>query len=283
MNASGQLANTGTRWTAATGLTALGWLPNSASCAAAAVSRDSSVICGICFGGSGPGANYGRIFRWTAASGMTEPAPVPTGYDGWQASRISADGSVLTGRAIYSDGTHSRMMRWTAGGGFEAFSSLPQYAHGFGLGISADGRVILGNVSNGAPSTDRAVFWSADTGQVLLDAYLLAHYGFQPPQGWILNRAISISADNRTIVGQGTNPFGQPEGWVLTLAWPLGCYANCDSSNQAPALNYVDFICFMNRFAGGNPYANCDGSTTLPTLNVADYICFINKYAAGCP
>jgi hypothetical protein len=41
-------------------------------------------------------------------------------------------------------------------------------------------------------------------------------------KGWMLTRATGISDDGLTIVGQGLNPQGQLEGWVLQLAeaWP---------------------------------------------------------------
>jgi subtilisin family serine protease len=61
------------------------------------------------------------------------------------------------------------------------------------------------------------------------------------------------------------------------------CYANCDGSTTVPVLNVLDFSCFLNKFAAGDPYANCDGSTTAPTLNVLDFSCFLNAFAAGCP
>jgi len=61
------------------------------------------------------------------------------------------------------------------------------------------------------------------------------------------------------------------------------CYANCDGSLIAPALNVNDFICFQNRFGLGDPYTNCDGSTIPPVLNVNDFICFQIKFAQGCP
>ncbi len=64
---------------------------------------------------------------------------------------------------------------------------------------------------------------------------------------------------------------------------PPPCYANCDASTTAPVLNVLDFACFLNRYAAGDPYANCDGSTTTPVLNVLDFACFLNRYAAGCP
>ena len=61
------------------------------------------------------------------------------------------------------------------------------------------------------------------------------------------------------------------------------CYANCDGSTTSPALNVLDFACFLNAYASGSTYANCDGSTTPPVLNVLDFACYLNTYAAGCP
>jgi hypothetical protein len=71
---------------------------------------------------------------------------------------------------------------------------------------------------------------------------------------------------------------------AASLSYPgTTCYANCDGSTTPPVLNVLDFSCFLNKFAAGNPYANCDGSTTPPVLNVLDFSCFLNKFAAGCP
>ena len=58
------------------------------------------------------------------------------------------------------------------------------------------------------------------------------------------------------------------------------CYANCDGSTTAPALNVNDFICFQSRFAAADPYADCDQNAA---LNVNDFICFQSAFAAGCP
>jgi len=70
---------------------------------------------------------------------------------------------------------------------------------------------------------------------------------------------------------------------VIALPDPGVCYPNCDDSTVAPVLNVLDFTCFLNAFAAGDPYANCDGSTTAPILNVLDFECFLNRFAAGCP
>ncbi len=75
-----------------------------------------------------------------------------------------------------------------------------------------------------------------------------------------------------------------PMGAMLAFfAAAAPCYANCDHSTGAPALNVLDFACFLNEFAAGDAAANCDGSTAPPVLNVNDFACFLNAFAAGCP
>jgi hypothetical protein len=105
-----------------------------------------------------------------------------------------------------------------------------------------------------------------------------------------------ISAQDSFLLGGSTYRFtswssGQPSsfaliaptgGATLTAAY-TGCYPNCDGSTGAPVLNVVDFTCFLQRFARGDPYANCDGSTGTPALNVGDFTCFLQKFALGCP
>lgn len=79
---------------------------------------------------------------------------------------------------------------------------------------------------------------------------------------------------------------GGPVDLCFTLfAGPdsAACYADCDNSPEGPVLNVNDFMCFLNRFAAGDPYANCDGSTVPPVLNVNDFVCFLSAFAAECP
>lgn len=72
---------------------------------------------------------------------------------------------------------------------------------------------------------------------------------------------------------------------VDTFASPNAptCYANCDGSTVAPALNVNDFVCFLTKYAAGESYANCDGSSVQPVLNVNDFVCFQTRFAQGCP
>ncbi len=82
-------------------------------------------------------------------------------------------------------------------------------------------------------------------------------------------------------VDEGPNP-GQYHMNGCFVEYDRDCYANCDCSSAAPALNVLDFACFLNRFAAGDTLANCDGSTAAPVLNVLDFSCFLNRFAAEC-
>jgi hypothetical protein len=90
-------------------------------------------------------------------------------------------------------------------------------------------------------------------------------------------------ADAGAAGGQAASTVAQVPVFCGSSGCPAPCgYANCDQSTTSPALNVLDFTCFLNKFAAGDPYAHCDGSTTPPTLNVLDFACFLNLYAKGC-
>jgi hypothetical protein len=106
---------------------------------------------------------------------------------------------------------------------------------------------------------------------------------FLPPQYADFSRANAIYQDGPTIY-VGGSAVNNTTGYDEAVLW-IGtdpCYANCDQSTTLPVLNVLDFGCFLNKFASGDPYANCDGSTTPPVLNILDFSCFLNHFAAGC-
>jgi hypothetical protein len=101
-------------------------------------------------------------------------------------------------------------------------------------------------------------------------------------QAWV--RSGRLSPDWLRV---GTDIVGGAPAPAFNMSFQLKgeaqCYANCDHSTASPALNALDFNCFINRFVAGEAYANCDGSTAAPALNVLDFNCFINRFTAGCP
>ena len=101
--------------------------------------------------------------------------------------------------------------------GTEVLGDLPGGASSSrALGVSDDGDTIVGWGSTEAGQ--EAFVWTAEHGMERLESRLTSS-GLSLG-GWTLVQATGISASGRTIVGWGTNPDGQTEGFVATLGAP---------------------------------------------------------------
>jgi hypothetical protein len=295
------------RWTRATGMQGLGVGGGLEGSLASAVTPDGTDVCGRSYGTApsvsfrwseatgledigtnvwalGISADGGTImcqggnngYLWTRASGL-QPLPPFTlfGLVLSQPAWISADGATVIGFGTDGGGDFRVGYRWTAAAGYQ--SLIPQNVFLMEVTYASPrGDLVLGFA---VPSGFQGVL--ANTTWTTTDNYLRMRG--MDLSGWAAG-SLSIrgaSADLRTIVGNGWQPYGHQEGWIVTV--PAGCYANCDDSTATPMLNVNDFVCFLNRFAAGDPFSNCDGSTDAPVLNVNDLVCFQARFAAGCP
>jgi uncharacterized membrane protein len=156
-----------------------------------AISADGSVVVG---------QGEGRAVRWTAATGTVGVGPV-SGPVSSNAQGISADGTVVVG--WHTDGA----FRWSVSDGFLILGP------GEAEDASGDGSVVVGG-SNG-----EAFFWDAIGGWRPLEDVLVDDYGLDVT-GWELSGAFGISDSGLTIVGTGTNPSGDKEGWIAVIPEP---------------------------------------------------------------
>jgi Tol biopolymer transport system component len=126
------------------------------------------------------------------------------------ARAATAMGMVIVGYGHSASGKEA--FRWVKNQGMTGLGSLapPPNFNSAAYAISADGRIVVGE-SHGYP-----FIWSPGKGMRNL-VNMLAGRKASPPEGWALSRAIGISADGRAIVGNGTNPAGNPEAWVAYL------------------------------------------------------------------
>ena len=88
------------------------------------------------------------------------------------------------------------------------------------FGVSADGTTVVGETATGTilELDFRAFAWDATHGLRLVeDLVTSAGIGLS---GWVLERATGVSGDGRTLVGNGRNPLGEPEAWIVTLPEP---------------------------------------------------------------
>jgi hypothetical protein len=106
------------------------------------------------------------------------------------------------------------------------------------------------------------------------------HYFFVP-QAEVIGGGFLWLSSPKPIEPPGTPFAGDLQAWVrsgrLSPDW-LRVATDIVGGSPAPAFNMSfqlkgEALC----------YANCDGSTAEPALNVLDFNCFLNRFAAGCP
>jgi len=177
---------------------------------AGAVSADGSVVVGtqvfaICL-----------PFRWTVTGG-SEVLDGFSEYGNSDAADVSANGVYIVGSS-YNEGLDmAKAYRWTEADGVELLGDLPGGAdNSRAWAVSYDGSVIVGTVDVPGLSGDRAFIWDPGNGMRLLANVLTDVHGIDL-DGWTLTAATSISDDGKTIVGYGTNPYGNLEAWMANL------------------------------------------------------------------
>ena len=202
------------RWTVEDGMNSMEGLPTGEgvedSSYATAVSADGSVVVGaVSFGFLGT-----EPFRWTVNEGLVTLGNSARGG----AHDVSADGSIVVGSGRFDQGEGAFL--WTAEGGLVGLGHLP--GGEFALvpqGVSADGSVIVGQAFK-TPSNDSIPFiWDVSHGVRSLQDVLSVDYDLDLT-GWELTGGADISADGRVIVGDGTNPAGNTEGWRVVIPEP---------------------------------------------------------------
>ena len=208
------------RWTAATGMVALGDLPGGNPFGhAAGMSYDGNVIVGASH--SSGGVDEG--FIWTALTGMVGLGDVSGIAFGSYISRASAvagnstsvQDALITGRA-----SAEQAYRWSAASGVTGLGfNLPGPHAGkasYGLAISADGSHIAGRWTYELQQLNhyRAMLWDASFGMRDIKSSLQV-VNTPGVDFWTLSNASGISANASVIVGNGENPNGEDEGWLV--------------------------------------------------------------------
>jgi uncharacterized membrane protein len=214
------------RWTEAGGREYIGTLPYGGSpySEALAISADGTVIVGQSSGVVGPSSGR-QAFRWTALSGITALNPL-SGATNTVAEAASEDGLVIVGNSYVPGcvecGTLSRnnAVSWTDQGPATLLGQVPGGDQGSNaLAVSGDGSVVAGLYfvnANDPFRGFRAFVWTAGDGMQKLFDVLVAQ-GVTAMAGWTLLTASAVSADGRTITGQGLNPEGKAQAFVVTL------------------------------------------------------------------
>lgn len=203
----------------------LGRLEGGVNSSARAVSADGSVVVGQ---SDREGFNVEEAFRWEDGTMEGLGYLAETAFTSW-AYDVTVDGSIVVGmsQSDYPDEDE---------GGDEAFlweaeadsmiglGDLPGgFLSSWAQGVSGDGSVVVGQSSTeddeGNPLTE-AFIWTQEEGMRSLKDVLEEDYGLDLT-AWALQEAIAVSNDGTVIVGNGTNPDGDSEGWRAELPSPV--------------------------------------------------------------
>ncbi len=153
--------------------------------------------------------------RWNASGQATGLGDLPGERDWSLAWDVSADGTIIVGEAWGERGREP--FYWTEATGMIGLGDQPGgIIHGIARAISSDGSIIVGRGSG--DRDDSAMIWDPIRGGRSLRQVLEDEFGLgEELAGWDLDNAVDISADGKTIAGNGVNPQGNREGWVVVL------------------------------------------------------------------
>ena len=143
------------------------------------------------------------------------------GGDVSRAFGISPSGRVVVGESRSNAAPGGEAFRWHPDLGLHPLEPIPRGQLRASRALaSSDANVVVGWYSLGG--SGRAAFlWNPVQGRVDLRDYLITQHGlFAELIGWQLTEATEISRDGKIIAGNGINPAGLPEAWVVDLDGP---------------------------------------------------------------
>ncbi|MEI6566178.1 MAG: PEP-CTERM sorting domain-containing protein [Verrucomicrobiota bacterium] len=170
------------------------------------VSADGSVVIGTSQSSVGD-----RAFRWAAGEGMTGLGVIP--------GAVSSEGYGISGNGLVVVGSSAgHAVRWNKGEDILDLGDPEGATSGQSVAVAAsdDGSVIVGRAAGSA------FIWDVTHGSRWISEMLTNDFGLDL-EGWGLDEALSISADGRTIVGNGFRPTpggavsSVPEGWIAKV------------------------------------------------------------------
>lgn len=250
-------------------ISGLGDLPGGLTASVArAASPDGSIIVG-----DSVSSNGNEAFVWTIGTGMQPLGDLPGGGFASAAFDVADDGTIIVGYGNSDAGQEGCI--WTDGvpQGVGALPSDEPAATLFG--VSADGSVAVG--SSFVDPFIEAVIWTPETGIRHLQTALQTDYGLDLT-GWILFEARGISANGRTIVGQGLNPDNVLEGFVVRL--PNPCPGDLDGDNVV-ALG--DLTILLSNFGTLSGATEGDGDLDADEdIDLADLAAMLSLFGTSC-
>lgn len=203
-------------WRDGVGMFSLGDLPGGAvNSVALGVSGDGQVAVG-----SSDDAESTRPVMWREGAGLTVLPDLPGGTNYGAALTASNDGRFIAGFSNTSRGYEAALWK-DYGTVAVTIGDLPGGSvYSIATGLTDDSSMVVG-YSNAAAG-ERGFIWDAAHGIRDAKTVLQTQYGLNLA-GWTIGRVDAISADGRVLVGEGTDPRGNFQGWVAVIPSPGAC------------------------------------------------------------
>jgi uncharacterized membrane protein len=204
----------------------------------------------------------GIVYRgcyWVGTT-LNVPPDLAGGADYSQIYAASADGNVFVGVANSSAAPNyaaAEPCRWENDVPLGLGGVPGGTAVGNALSCNRDGSIVVGDTA--AAAGMRAFIWDAGSGMRELASVLSTDYGLNVT-GWILTRATAITPDGSVIVGWGTNPLGETEGWIARLK------CTTISEHCAPKTNSLG--CVPSISGSGTPSATATSGFVVKSINM---------------
>ncbi len=263
------------RWTADTGIEPLGVLGGRSHFSVAAdISADGSVIVGGSWGQEAIEA-----VRWTPEAGIESLGSRPE----WArnaATAVSPDGQTIAGSLLDRAGFFHAWI-WTEQDGY---TILPNPWLGSSIvptAVADGGRMVVGIVQHAG---SLAFIWTPEDGMRDLAEVFENDYGFDLSD-WVSFRAEDISADGRTIVGDGIRWIAPGttanDGWYAFLGDPVGCTGDLDFDGQVTLGDLSRLLTNLGT-PGGATFADgdLDGDGD---VDPADLARMLSVFGSRCP
>ena len=213
---------------------------------------------------------YGAVVITDAGPQLITPVTSQAGV-----TDLNYDGSVAVG--YVSAGFALRAFRWTQLGGLQLIEApLGGSDSTYSRAVNANGSVIVGDYLIFGTGGSRAWVWRQGSGFSDLRNELVSEYGLGGQlAGWSLVAATDVSADGRVIVGQGINPDGYEQAFLVRFAG-VPCAADFNRDGAADFFDYLDFVAAFAQSDISSDF-NRDGS-----IDLFDYLDFVSVFATGC-
>lgn len=226
-------------WTPENGSVSLPIPPNTRSARPNNMSDDGSTVVGWT---ESITSGFRRGARWT--NGNFEEFSTPDLEVG-EAQNVTPDGSIIVGGGA---GDMGEAWLWTRDGGLKTLGRFGFMDQASANAVSDDGEIVAGYGGSysffpGDVSGRRAFLWTEELGFVDFEDFLKSQgTNFE---GWILNTAVSMSADGLTHLGSAFGPRGGA-GWIIKLDKVNLCHATPGNPANVRTMN-VPFKGSMNQ------------------------------------